>query len=171
MATCENEALDIGRNMIVSWVAGCGDDDPLSTATTPLVYKLLGFTTTKNINDTTRTVSANNDSSGPYEKELQVGRGVEIPVSVFSAKDVANVSSHEELRDYRNTEIDNGRQATVWLKLTDPHMGVHRYFFCLVNDTSRSFENEGVNSGDFNFKMIATDDPTNPPEQKENITP
>jgi hypothetical protein len=169
MATCENEALDIGRNMIVAWAPGCGNDDPTQAATPKLPYKALGYTTTKNINDTTRTVSANNDSSGPYEKELQVGRGVEIPVSVFSAKDVADVSSHEELRDYRNAEIDAGRQATVWLWLTDPQMGVHRYFFCLVNDTSRSFENEGVNSGDFNFKMIATDDPTNPPEQKENI--
>lgn len=169
MATCTNEPMDIGRNVIVSWVAGCGDDDPLSTATTPLVYKPLGFTTTKNINETTRTVSANNDSSGAFEKELQVGLGMEIPVSVFTAKDAANISTHKELRDYRRAEIIAGRQATVWLKLTNPQDGVHEYVFCLLNDVSRSYENEGVNSGDFNFKMIATDVPSNPPYQTEAI--
>lgn len=169
MATCSNQPLDIGRNAAVSWVAGCGDDDPLSTATTPLVYKPLGFTTTKNLNRTVRTVSANNDSSGAFENEIQTGIGIEIPVSVLAAKDVADVSTQEELRDYQMTELVAGRQASVWLRITDTQLGKHRYFFCNLNDNSESYENEGVNSGDFNFKMVATNDPSNLPYQTEAI--
>ena len=169
MADCSNEALDIGRNLIVSWVAGCGTDDPLSTASTPLVYKPLGYTTTKAINETTRTAEANNDTSGAFSKSLQTGLDIEIPVSVFTAKDVVDVSTHKELRDYRRSEIIAGRQATVWLKVTNPQDGVHEYFFCNANDTSRSYENEGVNSGDFNFAMVSTDDATNPAYQSEPI--
>lgn len=170
MATCTDQPLSIGRNAAVSWVAGCGTNDPKSNATTPLVYKPLGFTTTKNINRTPRTVNANNDSSGAFENELQTGIGIEIPVSVLAAKDVANVSTHEELRDYQMTELIAGRQASVWLRITDSQLGKHRYFFCNLNDNSESYENEGVNSGDFNFKMIATNSATNLPYQTENIT-
>ena len=169
MSTCTNSALDIGRNLIISWVEGCGDDDPLSTATTPLVYELLGFTTTKSFNETTRTVSTSNDSSGAFEDELVVGLGMEVSVSVFTAKETAGVSTHNKLRDYRRNEIIAGRQPSVWLKVTDPIEAKHIYIFCNVGDTTKSAETEGVRSGDFNFKMIATNVAANPPYQTEAI--
>jgi|GEM_PF-6675682 len=169
MATGCKQDLDIGRNLIVRWAEACGSEDPLSTADTPLTYKPLGYTTTKAINESTRTTDANNDTSGAYQKTLQTGFGMEIPVSVFTSADIVDVSTQEELRIYRRTEIAAGRQATVWLELTNTQLSVKEYVFCLVNDVSRSYGNEDVNTGDFNFMMIATDDSANPAYQTEAI--
>lgn len=167
MANCANEPLDIGRKLIVLWAEGCGTDDPTTAGS--LTYKPLGYTTTKAMNETTRTTSANNDTSGAFEKELQTGLGIEIPVSVFTAKDIADVSTQVELRNYRRSEIIAGRQASVWLKLVNQQEGVEELIFCNVNDVSRSYENEGTNSGDFNFKMVDTGVASNPAYQTQPI--
>ena len=67
MANCTDQPIGIGRGLVVSWVSGCGIDDPLSTATTPLVYKKLGFVETRGENFTPRTVTSNTDSFTPIQ--------------------------------------------------------------------------------------------------------
>lgn len=170
MADCPSQGLDLGRKLSVEWVSGCGSDSPLSTATTPLDFKPLGYTTTKSINRTMRVVDATNDTSGAVMDEVTIGYGVEIPVSVFVAKDVADVSTHEELQDYILDEIDAGRQPTTWIKITDLQKGKYFYYFCAAGDFSESAESEGLITGDFNFKLRATNSPTNAARQTETIT-
>ena len=88
MADCNDRLVDIGRGMLVGWVGGCGTDDPLSTATTPLVYKPLGFLETRGENDSPRTVTSNTEQSGIDTDTRVIGTDTEIPVSVLDAKDI-----------------------------------------------------------------------------------
>ena len=169
MANCTDQPIGIGRGLVVSWVSGCGVDDPLSTATVPLVYKKLGFVETRGENFTPRTVTSNTDSSGIYTDTTVIGNDIEIPVSVLDAKDVATVSSQQELRTYYLTEVQAGRQPSVWVRILDPLLAEYRYYFCNITSLSRSAENEGNRTGEFTFTAIPTYDENNATYQSEAV--
>ena len=171
MATCDSQPIGIGRGLVLSWVLGCGTDDPKSDATTPLAFKKLGFVETRGENETPRTVTSNTDSSGIYTDTTVIGNDIEITASVLDAKDVTDVSSQQELRSYFRTEVQAGRQPSVWVRVLDPLLEEYRYYFCNVTGLGRSAENEGNRNGEITFTAIPTYDPTNPTYQSEAITP
>ena len=169
MADCTGQPIGIGRGLVLSWVSGCGVDDPLSDATTPLVYTKLGFVETRGENFTPRTVTSNTDSSGIYTDTTVIGNDIEITASVLDAKDVANVSSQQALRSYYLTEVQAGRQPSVWVRIMDPLLEEYRYYFCNITSLGRSAENEGNRTGEFTFTAIPTYDDTNATYQSEPI--
>ena len=171
MAECDSQPIGIGRGLVLSWVAGCGVDDPLSTATTPLVFTKLGFVETRGESDTPRTVTSNTDSSGIYTDTTVIGNDIEITASVLDAKDVTDVSSQQALRSYFRTEVNAGRQPSVWVRILDPLLEEYRYYFCNITSLGRSAENEGNRTGEFTFTAIPTYDDTNPTYQSEAINP
>ncbi len=171
MATCDSQPIGIGRGLVLSWVQGCGTDDPKSDATSPLVYTKLGFVETRGENLTPRTVTSNTDSSGIYTDTTVIGSDIEITASVLDAKDVANVSSQQALRTYYITEVQAGRQPSVWVRVLDPLLEEYRYYFCNVTSLGRSAENEGNRTGEFTFTAIPTYDETNATYQAEAIAP
>lgn len=169
MATCDNQPIGIGRGLVLSWVEGCGDADPKSDATSPLTYTKLGFVETRGENFTPRTVTSNTDSSGIYTDTSVIGNDIEITASVLDAKDVANVSSQQALRTYYITEVQAGRQPSVWVRILDPLLSEYRYYFCVVTSLGRSAENEGNRTGEFTFTAVPTYDDTNATYQSEAI--
>lgn len=169
MATCDSQPIGIGRGLVLSWVQGCGTDDPKTTATTPLVYAKLGFVETRGETDTPRTVTSNTDSSGIYTDTTVIGNDVEITASVLDAKDVAGQSSQQALRTYFRTEVAAGRQPSVWIRILDPLLAEYRYYFCNITSLGRSAENEGNRTGEFTFTAIPTYSDTNATYQSEAI--
>ena len=114
MADCSTRLTDIGRGMLASWAAGCGDDDPLSTATTPLVYKPIGYLETRGESDTPRTVTSNTEQAGIDTDTRVIGTDTEITVSVLDAKDLVDVTTQQELRAYYDAEVEAGRDPSLW---------------------------------------------------------
>ena len=171
MAQCTNQPIGIGRDLVLSWVEGCGSDSPLTTALTPLEYTKLGFVETRSENNTPRTVTSNTDSSGIYTDTSVIGNDVEISASVLDAKDVINKRSQQALRRYYMGELMAARQPTVWVRITDALLDEYRYYFCNITALNRSAENEGNRTGDFTFTAIPTYNELNPTYQSELITP
>ena len=169
MADCSTRLTDIGRGLLASWVGGCGDDDPLSTATVPLVYKPIGYLETRGESDTPRTVTSNTEQSGIDTDTRVIGTDTEITVSVLDAKDLVDVTTQQELRTYYDAEVEAGRDPTVWLRITDPLLGEYRYYFAVPTSLGRSAENEGNRTGEFTFTRTATNTPTNKSKQREAI--
>lgn len=169
MAQCNNQQIGIGRGLVLSWVEGCGTDDPLSTATAPLTFAKLGFVETRGENFTPRTVTSNTDSSGIYTDTTIIGNDIEITASVLDAKDVATKSSQQALRNYYLEEVHADRQPSVWVRILDPLLEEYRYYFCVITSLGRSAENEGNRTGEFTFTAVPTHDDTNATYQSEPI--
>jgi len=169
MATCDNLPTGIGRGLVLSWVQGCGTDDPKTDATTPLIYTKLGFVETRGENFTPRTVTSNTDSSGIYTDTTVIGNDIEITASVLDAKDVANVSSQQALRNYYITEVEASRQPSVWVRILDPLLEEYRYYFCNITSLGRSAEDQGLRTGEFTFTAIPTYNEANATYQSEPI--
>lgn len=170
MADCNGQPIGIGRGLVLSWVAGCGTDIPLQSADPALVFTKLGFVETRGENLTPRTVTSNTDSSGIYTDTTVIGSDIEITASVLDAKDVANVSSQQALRNYYITEVQAGRQPSVWVRVLDPLLEEYRYYFCNITSLGRSAENEGNRTGEFTFTAIPTYDESNATYQSEAIS-
>jgi hypothetical protein len=169
MADCSTRLTDIGRGMLVGWAAGCGDDDPTTNGT--FTYKPLGELETRNENDTPRTVTSNTDRSGIDTDTRVIGTDTEITVSVLDAKDLVDVTTQQELRDYYDAEVEAGRDPTMWLRITDPLLNQYRYYFVVPTSFGRSAENEGNRTAEFTFTRTATNTPDNKSKQKEAFTP
>lgn len=169
MAECTTRLTDIGRGMLVSWSAGCGDNDPKSTATSALNYTPLGYIETRGESDTPRTVTSNTDISGVDTDTRIVGTDTEITVSLLDAKDLVDVTTQQALRDYYDAEVEAGRDPSMWIRITDPLLGVYRYYFCVPTSLGRSGENEGNRTAEMTFTRTATNTPTNKSKQVETI--
>lgn len=169
MADCSTRLTDIGRDMLVGWAAGCGNDIPLSTEDPALAYKPLGYLETRGESDTPRTVTSNTEQSGIDTDTRVIGTDTEITVSVLDAKDLVDVTTQQELRAYYDAEVEAGRDPTVWLRITDPLLGEYRYYFTVPTSLGRNAENEGYRTGEFTFTRTATNTPTNKSKQREVI--
>ncbi len=160
MAICNSNPIGIGRDLIISWSAGCGVDDPNT-----LTYSPLGFVESRTENSTPRTVTSNTDSSGIYTDTSVIGNDIEISVTALDAKDAPNKSSQQELRRYYRNELLTGNQPTMWVRVTDPLLAEYRYYFAVPTSLGRSAENESNRASDFTFTAKPTYSDSNPTMQ------
>lgn len=167
MAVCNDRPQQLGREVAHDWFPGCGSDDPrISAAPT---WKPLGFISSSTFDRTVRTDTNNTEQSGAYTDTLATGNDVSASISLEDNKDIADLTTQNELRTYIATELAAGRQPTVWIRKTDTLHNTYEYKFCLATDNSQSAEPEARRTGDFNFVVIPTYSSANPPEIYEDI--
>ncbi len=151
MANCVNDSSNfLGQTLAIEWVAGCGDDDPAT-----LSYKPLGTINSKSLDDTVNTTSNRSDLSGADDSVLATYRSGSITVGGFMTKTDNAQSSQAELIVYGNTEIDNARQPTVWLKVSGPSYPFVEYRFCQYLGRSTTGNTDETVGIEFTFQSTS----------------
>ena len=169
MATCTDRPQQLGREVLLSWVAGCGSDDPRTTAAAPVTWNVLGFVSNSSFDRSVRTDTNNTEQSGAVTDTLTTGIDTSISVSLEDNKDTVDLTTQDELRQYIINELYADRQPTVWLRKFDTLHNRYEYHFCVATDNSQSAESEARRSGDFNFVVTPTYSTANPPYIDEAI--
>jgi len=170
MATCTNTPQQLGREVLVSWVEACDDLDPRTTATNPPTWNVLGFVSNSAFDRTVRTDTNNTEQSGTWTDTLATGMDVSISISLEDNRDLADLTTQDELRTYIINELIAGRQPTVRLRKTDTLHNRYEYWYCVATDNSQAAESEARRTGDFNFVVTASYDAANPTYISENIS-
>lgn len=165
-ATC-SEKYDVGRNRLVSYAIGCAGDDPTTAGS--LVYAPFGSTTTKNDGLTIADADLTNDDSRGFDEAIQTSASQEYTITSFRRSDEALVSAQQALIDYIESEALAGRDATGWLRFTDPTAGKELYRYVLFTGYSESDGTNDARTIEFTAKLQATGSATNPPIQSELI--
>ena len=166
MAVCNTSTIDVGKNVLAEWVAGCGDLD-FENAT----FKLFGTTNTKSMNFTTSTADTTNDTSGPDTSTVATRRDGEFSVGGFQTIADSAISNQNELIQYYHDEMDAGRQPSVWVKLSGPNYPRIYYVFCIITAVNESFNTDDPNGLEFTFKPSDTGVPGVPAVNLRTPTP
>ena len=167
MADTCTKTYDVGRSRLVSYAFGCGNDDPTTAGS--LVYSPFGSTTTKNDGVVVGDVDATTDDSNGFDEAIQTSISQEYTISGLRRPDEAQIAAQEALKDYIVTERLAGRDATGWLRLTDPISNKQLYRYVLFTGYSESDGTNDIISIEFTAKLQATRSTTNPPIQSEVI--
>lgn len=170
MATCTNTPQQLGREVLLSWVPACDDLDPRTTASPAPDWKVLGFVSTSTFDRTFRTDTNNTEQSGAWTDTLVTGVDVSISTSLEDNRDIADLTTQDELRQYILNETIAGRQPTIRLRKTDTLHNRYEYWFAQALDNSQSAESEARRTGDFNFTPTASYDSANPTYIEEAIS-
>jgi hypothetical protein len=166
--SCTN-TYDTGDSVVVSWVAACGDDIPLFSEATPLVFAKVGSTTTKAFGLELGTTSVKTDDSGKFDDNIINNYGADHSFSGFLRPDAVDQVSQQALITYIEGEVAANRQPTAWLRFTDPMTTKHYYRFVLFTGYSKPMANDDARSIDFSCQLQATRVSTNSPIQEEAI--
>lgn len=152
MANCPNTSTpQPGKNVTVQYAIGCGDDD-FNT----LTYLPLGTINTKQLNYDAQMADTTNDLSGGVTSEIVVRTGLELTVSGFLTNTDSVVSAQNALIEYYWTEVQAGRQPTVWIKIAGSNYPRVWHIFMNYKGGNESFNTDDPMSGDFNFGVTDT---------------
>lgn len=152
MATgCTTSTNSPGKTVTVGFAVGCGDAD-----FNALVYKPLGTINSKQLEYSATTADTTNDLSGATTSEIVVRTGLELTVSGFLTDTDSALSAQNELIQYYWTELQAGRQPTVWIKISGATYPRIWHIFMNYKGGTESFNTDDPISGDFNFGVTDT---------------
>lgn len=151
MATCTTSTISPGKSVLAQWASGCGDADYAT-----LTYKSFGTTNAKSLNFTSSTTDTTNDLSGPDTSTVVTRRDAEISVSGFQTNKDSALSAQSELINYYHTEINAGRQPSVWVKFAGPNYPRVYHVFCVITAINEGFNTDDPRTVEFTFKTTDT---------------
>lgn len=150
MAACTTPTNNPGRLVAVEYAIGCGDDDFINKT-----YLPLGSMNAKDLTYSATTADNTSDTSGGFTSEIVIRTGMDVAVSGFTLQDSA-VSAQNALVIYYFTELQAGRQPTVWLRVSGNNYPLTWHIFSNYKGGTEGFGTNDPQSISFDFSVTDT---------------
>lgn len=151
MAVCTTSSNMIGKTLTVGFAIGCGDD-----VFTGLTYLPLGTISDKQLEFSANTDDNTNDLSGAVTSSIVVNTALTLSVSGFLTTNDSALSAQNALITYYWTELEAGRQPTVWVKISGADYPRVWHIFANYTGTSEGHGTTATSTISFDFETTDT---------------